>query len=442
MESPSIAVVVLDTIRADTFSRYFEWVPGVRFTNAYSTSHWTVPAHASLLTGLYASEVGVHGKSRSFDYPGETIVEALQRTGYSTRLWTANIQIHAWEGWDRGFDEVIGPGNLRLDADRSVDWDAFSAAVDLDGPSGYAKAIWYALAAREGTFASLKEGYLKRTEGPGERGAAKVLNRVQQTDFGEAEFLLLNLMEAHTPHYPPRPFRTFDEEIDFRIGDAFAGLIEHPDRNRRAYDDSAAYLSSVYEELFEGLTDDFDVIITLSDHGELLGEYDMWNHGYGIYPQLAHIPLVVWCNGSTDLPDGPVRDDVASMIDVPQTIAQATDTAYDSRGRDLFSNTDSVSRLVEYHGFLPWHREQLERKGAGDVFRSHDTDLNGLVRNDGTYVFETHDCGLLSSTEDPRPEDETALADLVSTLSKRSVTHEDTTVSPAVRRRLEELGYA
>ena len=84
MDDHSVAIVVLDTLRKDTFDRYFEWVEGTVFDNAYSTSHWTVPAHASLITGKYGSEVGVHGKSRMFDYPGDTIVEKLQESGYTT----------------------------------------------------------------------------------------------------------------------------------------------------------------------------------------------------------------------------------------------------------------------------------------------------------------------------------------------------------------------
>ena len=47
MEDHSVAIVVLDTLRKDTFDRYFEWVEGTVFDNAYSTSHWTVLTHVS-----------------------------------------------------------------------------------------------------------------------------------------------------------------------------------------------------------------------------------------------------------------------------------------------------------------------------------------------------------------------------------------------------------
>ena len=40
-----------------------------------------------------------------------------------------------------------------------------------------------------------------------------------------------------------------------------------------------------YKEIFSALEEDFDYIITVLDHSELLGEYHgMWNHVDGIYP--------------------------------------------------------------------------------------------------------------------------------------------------------------
>lgn len=145
MGRPSVAVVVLDTVRYDLFKRYFEWLPGLRFENACSTSHWTVPAHASLLTGYYASELGVHGKSRSFDCPQSSIAERLNAEGYKTRLWTANMQIHEWDGWDRGFDHVLGPRDIHPLADNSVDWEKFAQQTERMGLSQYAAAINHAL---------------------------------------------------------------------------------------------------------------------------------------------------------------------------------------------------------------------------------------------------------------------------------------------------------
>jgi arylsulfatase A-like enzyme len=63
----NVAIVVLDTLRKDAFDREFDWLPGRRFSAAYSTGSWTVPAHASLFAGKYPSELGVHSKNRFLD---------------------------------------------------------------------------------------------------------------------------------------------------------------------------------------------------------------------------------------------------------------------------------------------------------------------------------------------------------------------------------------
>lgn len=81
----NIALVVLDTLRYDSFEDYFDWLPGTRFDNAWSTSHWTVPVHASLFTGKYASEVGIYAGAQTFDCEEPLLAERLSKAGYMTR---------------------------------------------------------------------------------------------------------------------------------------------------------------------------------------------------------------------------------------------------------------------------------------------------------------------------------------------------------------------
>lgn len=42
-DKPNIAVVVLDTLRKDSFDNNFEWLNGQKYGNAWSTSHGTIP---------------------------------------------------------------------------------------------------------------------------------------------------------------------------------------------------------------------------------------------------------------------------------------------------------------------------------------------------------------------------------------------------------------
>jgi len=437
MSDPSVAVVVLDTLRHDIFSRYFEWLPGIRFINAYSTANWTVPAHASLLTGRYASELGVHSRSRCFDCPHDSITERLANAGYRTRFWTANIQVHTWDGWNRGFDSVRGPTRLHPRGDRSAKWDGFDGDSYETLPTKAIAAFRWALAGDEPTIPTIRHGSHRFRDPHGDTGARDLLERCRQTDFQDREFLLLNLMEAHTPHHPPEDFRRLNERVNFRIGDAFAGDIERPDRNRIAYDDSAAYLSSIYHELFTTLRETFDYIITLSDHGELLGEHGMWNHGYGLYPQLTHVPLLL---SGSDIKDE-TREDIVSLLDIPATLANLTGVDYVSRGADILAGETKSEYLVEYHGLLPMHQEQFERKDIAEPFDYYNKPLKGMVTQDGSYIYQTHEDGV--RVHDGRIDDpQDRLQRLTAQIPVRDVKEENPDVSEDVRSRLRELGYA
>ena len=67
---PSLLLITVDTLRADRLPFYGykrNTAPflgklaerGIVFTNAYSTSSWTVPAVTSLMTGVYPSSHGI-----------------------------------------------------------------------------------------------------------------------------------------------------------------------------------------------------------------------------------------------------------------------------------------------------------------------------------------------------------------------------------------------
>ena len=68
---PNVVLLSLDTLRADHLSCYGYGIPtspeldtfaagATRWTECYSTAPWTLPAHASLFTGLFPGEHGAH----------------------------------------------------------------------------------------------------------------------------------------------------------------------------------------------------------------------------------------------------------------------------------------------------------------------------------------------------------------------------------------------
>lgn len=432
---PSVALVVLDTLRSDSFDDHFDWLPGRHFSRAYSTSHWTVPAHASLFTGRYASEVGVHGHAGNLDCEDTVLAETLQDAGYHTRCLTANPQLFQHDGWDRGFDEFVGRDSLPSYADDAFDWGECFADLDSTGARQYVEAIGRCVRADCSTLKSIRQGYDLYSRSDADGGAQATLERLRATEFGDEEFCFVNLMEAHTPYHPPTPE---EDPVTVVAADAFTDEPTDLDHARRAYEQSVSYLSDRYRAIFSELSENFDYVVTLSDHGELFGEHGMVNHSFGLHPELVHVPLVVSGDG---VEDG-VDNGVVSLLDVHRTVADLADVEVRSRGRNLLTEREPRDFRTEYHGLLPFHEAQFVRKDVPEgEYEKRDSPLSGFVSRTGAYAYETHTDGLRTLGEfavDPRDR----LAELDAAVDAREVGDADATVSDDVRDRLETLGYA
>ncbi|WP_324760532.1 sulfatase-like hydrolase/transferase [Haloarcula sp. GH36] len=431
----NVAVVVLDTVRADAFDEQFDWLPGARFDRAYSTSHWTVPAHASLFTGRYASTIGVHGTAPTLDCRERTLAEAFSDAGHRTRAFSANAQLNQYDGWDRGFDEFVRTANLGRTDDRIFDWGAHIEATEpglYRNLSGLARCFTEDVDTRR----SLRYGYeLFRTESY-DGGGAAIRKRVRETEFGEDELLFVNLMEAHTPYHPPPGG---SDPVTVVVAEALAGTVTDPETVRAAYRESVRYLSAVYRDIHADLLDSFDYVVTLSDHGELLGEHDLWNHSISLHPELTRVPVVVSGEGI----ETTRRSEVVNLLDVHRTIAALADVPVESAGRDLFGTLDPRDQFVESHGLLPFHRAQFDRHGLSESLFDHwQTPLHGFVTPDGTYCYETDPEAFRCLGETALSDPKERLEELIEELDRQAVVDEQPEVTDEVKRRLEELGYA
>ena len=114
--APNLLLITLDTTRADHLGCY-GYEPaltpaldalaagGTLFEQAYSSAPMTLPAHASMLTGLDPPEHGarVNGEHRL----GEgipTLAELLRERGYRTGAFVAAFVLDSKFGLDRGFE--------------------------------------------------------------------------------------------------------------------------------------------------------------------------------------------------------------------------------------------------------------------------------------------------------------------------------------------------
>lgn len=442
----SIALIVLDTLRKDAFDRHFEWLPGTTFENAYAPSHYTVPAHSSLFTGLYPSETGTHAKSHQFTPPHPPLASRLRAEGFETHAFSANVQISRQFGWDRGFDSYSGSWNSKHAnaVDDIFEWNAFIRQHRDEGPQRYLKALWACLSGDCDTVPSLKHGLeIKyRTHTVADSGAQEALTHVRGTDFDDDAFLFMNLMEAHGPYKPPEEYRT----VEFEDMPGFAESVreepvheEYAKTIRQAYDDSVRYLSEKYEEIFAELTEEFDYVVTLADHGENLGENGIWGHGLGLYPELTHVPLSIWGMDSEE-----PREEVVSLIDVHRTILAVADIEeheYEGRGRDLRSSVDQEPQLTEYLGLNMWRERKLAAAGLADEFSTYDNKLYGVATADDYYGYEDFGGEFLESGTSTIEAPRHRMEEFVDELDYLEGA-DDIDVSDSVMDSLEDLGYA
>lgn len=435
----NVALVVLDTLRKDAFDRHFGWLGGRRFEQAFSPSHWTVPAHAALFTGAYPSEVGVHAKHLYLDRAEPVLAERLAEAGYTTRALSANPNVSGHFEFDRGFDAFESPPTTaHLTDDDVYDWRKLNR--EAEGPLDYLRGVRDCLLGEWETLSSLTAllTLLHQSRSGGLFGgidsAEWALSAIRRTEFSRREFLFVNLMEVHQPYEIPPAYRTVEPpELVPVVGDLALGALDG-ERTRRAYDDAARYLSDVYRSIVSELEDSFDVVITTSDHGEMLGEGGCWGHEHGIDPPLTRVPLVVRGAG----PSGPC-DLPVGLTDLYGTVLSAAGLEPGADGQDLTERVRPRDYRTEFHGLTPWSRRRLEAAGyPREEIERYDRELLGIVTTD-YYGYEgkegLSETGTRSGEVDLRRRLQTIRRELDAPTAARTDIPED------VRDQLERLGY-
>jgi arylsulfatase A-like enzyme len=249
----NVAVVVLDTLRKDSFDEFFGWLPGMRFDNAWSPSAWTTPVHAALFGGFYPSELGVFAKTEALNVDQPVLAELLSEAGYTCRAFSANANIASAFKFDRGFDSFQHSWRGKKFDDDIFDWASFINETRDMGPSRFLRAMYRCIISDVDTLASLNYGIKMKARDMGidriagdDDGAQLALERIRETEFEDKEFYFINLMEAHGPYDPPANYRTTEYA---ESPNSYDTIGDDPSESttviRQAYDDSVEYLSDI-----------------------------------------------------------------------------------------------------------------------------------------------------------------------------------------------------
>jgi len=308
-EGPTSAVLItLDTTRADALSCGGA-PPGITpnldalaresvlYVNARTVAPITLPAHASMLTGLYPPRHTLRDNGlRALPASASTLAERAAAGGFQTAAFVASVVLDSVFGLDQGFETYGVPAAQHVFVGHSSSRNA-AAVVDA------------------------------------------ALDWLDRRERGRPFLLWVHFFDPHLPHEAPPAF------VQRARG--------HP------YLAEVAYMDSEFGRLIAGLRSDGALdealVMVVGDHGEGLNQHGEETHGAFCFDTTLRIPFLV------RHPDGrraaERSAETVSAVDVFPTLLAAMGLEPDetSDGRSLYRATIEDGRGVyfeSYFGFL------------------------------------------------------------------------------------------
>lgn len=302
-----LILITVDTLRADYLSSYghtrvltptFDRLAsgGVLFRRAMAQSTTTTPSHASLLTSLYLQDHNVYSNFEKLGSAPKTMAEILAKRGFAT-FAIANMKHLNPEigGLGQGFDTFV------------------------------------------------KSGFFRRA-GPSVEIFLRWLDRHRDENPEQPFFAWIHLADVHTPYRPPEPYNHFYYDGDqsdpnkkslARVWPLLPShMSDHPffkkwlegitdlDWVTAQYQGAVTYVDDQIGHLLDAL-EHRDIlrqtaVVFTADHGESLGEHDLYFVHAGLYETTARVPLITYFPGSKR--QGIEVREVVELVDVLPTV--------------------------------------------------------------------------------------------------------------------------
>lgn len=309
--APGVILIVVDAMRADHLGAYgYERdtsphmdalaAKGVVFENTITQASFSGPSYATILTGKLPQEHGVRDHPRVLDDDAnETLAEAATRQGFRTAGFVAHSFLDRRWKYDQGFQDYQKPRPVR-------------------GRHGHTP--------------------------PAERVVDAAIDWLEHITPEQPFFVFVQLQEAHMPYLPPAPHDTLFGEglpgtramrdiVDKKVnrGELMFSFRElgYDDADLAGaialYDGEIRYADEQLGRLFDVLESagrlDTTVIAITADHGESLGEQDLYfHHDMSLYEPVARVPLIVHAPGK--LPANTRTAGQVRLVDLVPTLAE------------------------------------------------------------------------------------------------------------------------
>jgi choline-sulfatase len=385
----SVLLVSIDTLRADHLPAYGYAQgstprldalarDGVVFEDVYSPCPLTLPAHASLLTGLLPPRHGVRDNMGfTLDGAHRTLATRFKAAGLATGGAVSSYVLRRATGIAAGFD--VYDDAMTTTAGAALGEQQRDGAVAVERT-----AAWI--------------------EGLG----------------GRRFFAFLHLYEPHAPYAPPPP---------------------HQGRGL-PYDGEIAYADELVGRLLDRLQAagrlEQTIVAVTSDHGEGLGDHGEKEHGFFVYRESVRVPLILRLPGRASARtrvQGPV-----ALADVPATLLDLL--GLDAAGLDgasqraALGSSRAAPRPVYSETLLPFYHF-----GWSPLFAATDDRLRYIAAPRPELFDVRADPGETRDLTAEKPQAAQAMAAWLDGMGQKAGAPTPAAVPADVRERLEALGY-
>jgi arylsulfatase A-like enzyme len=318
MKKPNIIILIIDTLREDYSSglETLRELGFVKYENAIAPAPWTLPSHASLITGMYPSQHEIHEaygvyvdrelieiSKQRLNALNHGIIGELMDEGYSTYILSANPFLSPLYGFTKYTENLI-TGYDYTPYKRYNEYVEYEKLQSMTKDHGYIGTALKLI--KEGNLGLLNKAikfYVKRRitklatklgiyDPTMEKGSHIIIDYLNKKKLNEPFLLLINIMEAHGPYTP----KDVDGQLSYNafFNAVFLGKLDNKivkiwQRNYPKHANNAIKKAIEIIKILRNHLDNSLIIVT-ADHGELLGDGGL-NHGYFLKDGLLKVPL-------------------------------------------------------------------------------------------------------------------------------------------------------
>ena len=266
---PTVLFVTFDTSRADHFSSinpgsvaqtpHFDRLAaeGVLYTNCYAATNITNPSHVTLMTGVSPRDTKIVDNKTPLHYSAATLAEKFEASGYQTYAVLSAFHLgHELSGLGQGFHRLDTTPNFARSGEETLD----VAQRWIGEAEGSPLFIWVHLFDPHAPY-RLPDSKMRK------------------------------LLEGRADPYAGEP--RFDGPLRVTPQWVLSAGVKDPAFVTALYGGGVEYLDDLFGRLLQVDRMANATVVATADHGEGLGERDVWwDHSGAFYPML-HVPLAI-----------------------------------------------------------------------------------------------------------------------------------------------------